>query len=474
MGWRREALWFGCNLPREQEALMLWCLDHIEAILDEQQEQRSSSKHHKTATPPLETWTSRWLRVLKEEASHGFIPEIPEYGFGDPKSYSIMEEAARRLIDTGAVRHGSESFNYYFPQEMDDEFLVISDTFRPVPWKYVGVQELQEVLSEKIAQGFVFPLNPKWILCDPGWKALYDQLMESEALYAEMSKDVWFPPWSGVRQKLQEIHAKHPHGFQQEGQRISTTSSSTDTRPLSSTGEEPAEHSGQPQQPRLSAHEAYELADLELDEYVSRKGMLARQIELASRSDFEQEYSFNSLQGLGKQKEAESDDKKPIQKRQISKRSLFRLQKTDGYFLAGSSSGGDAEEEKDSSRKTTTASEKSIASEVSAGSGVIPVGISIRDGPGSEDLVAAAGTSSNMTATERSRRSLMALMHSSKTEPRRHLGGIYTPGDTTSDDDDMGMLTDGDPDDSDMESSSSSRNDDDDDGSAIGPPPVTT
>ena len=29
LGWRREALWFGCNLPREQEDLMLWCVDHI-------------------------------------------------------------------------------------------------------------------------------------------------------------------------------------------------------------------------------------------------------------------------------------------------------------------------------------------------------------------------------------------------------------------------------------------------------------
>ena len=36
LGWRREALWFGCLLPRDQEALMMWCVDNIEKILDDQ------------------------------------------------------------------------------------------------------------------------------------------------------------------------------------------------------------------------------------------------------------------------------------------------------------------------------------------------------------------------------------------------------------------------------------------------------
>ena len=110
LGWRREALWFGCNLPRDQEELMIWCVDQIEAILEEQRENPHST----------DTWTCRWLDVLKRETHNGFHPEIPEYGFGDPKSYSIMEQAALRLRGTGAVRHGSECFNYYFPQEIDE------------------------------------------------------------------------------------------------------------------------------------------------------------------------------------------------------------------------------------------------------------------------------------------------------------------------------------------------------------------
>jgi len=203
MGWRRESPWFGCNLPNDQEKLMMWCLGQIEKILD--------------GPPSKDTWTMRWLEILKQATHEGLIVDIPEYGFGDPKSYSIMENAALRLIDTGAVRHGSECFNYYFPQEIDEYFLLVSDTLKPVPWKYVNEKELLSFLSEKIKEGFVFPLNPKWILCDPGWKTLYDELMASEALYADLSKDVWFPPFSGVREKIEEISKRHPDGFLREG-----------------------------------------------------------------------------------------------------------------------------------------------------------------------------------------------------------------------------------------------------------------
>lgn len=154
---------------------MLWCIDRIEEILN--------------SPKSSDSWTERWLDVLKKDNPH---PDIPPYGFGDPKSYGIMERAALQLIDTGAVRHGSECFNYYFPQEIDDTLLIISDTLKPVPWKYVNAKQLQSILSQRIWDGFVFPINPKWILCDPGWKRLYDQLMASDALYAEYTKDVWY------------------------------------------------------------------------------------------------------------------------------------------------------------------------------------------------------------------------------------------------------------------------------------------
>ena len=87
LGWRREALWFGCNLPRDQEQLMMWCIKHIEQILDEQEADPTNG----------DTWTIRWLEILKKEAANGFHIEMPEYGFGDPKSTSIMEHAAMKV-----------------------------------------------------------------------------------------------------------------------------------------------------------------------------------------------------------------------------------------------------------------------------------------------------------------------------------------------------------------------------------------
>lgn len=82
-----------------------------------------------------DSWTVKWLDVLKKAAREGFHPEMPRFGFGDPKSYSIMKSAVSHLKDTGAVRHGAECFNYYFPQDLDDEYLVIADGLpNNMPW----------------------------------------------------------------------------------------------------------------------------------------------------------------------------------------------------------------------------------------------------------------------------------------------------------------------------------------------------
>jgi hypothetical protein len=118
-------------------------------------------------------WIDTWFQVLnKYEDYH---PKPPRFGNGDPKSYEIIEVDVSRLHDTGCVCHGAECFNWYFPQEIDDEFLVISDTLPGnIKWKKMNVKELQEILIEKIDVGFTFPINPKWVLCDPGWKRVYE------------------------------------------------------------------------------------------------------------------------------------------------------------------------------------------------------------------------------------------------------------------------------------------------------------
>ncbi len=78
-------------------------------------------------------------------------------------------------------------------------------------WKYADIDELKEILSEKIDDGFAFPLNPKWILCDEGWKDLYDKLLASEAPNVQDAMKVWYP--SDVRERIAAISSKHPAGF---------------------------------------------------------------------------------------------------------------------------------------------------------------------------------------------------------------------------------------------------------------------
>eukprot|EP00980_Cylindrotheca_fusiformis_P005351 scaffold1138_cov128-Cylindrotheca_fusiformis.AAC.33 len=185
----------------DQLDILKWCVDQIENVLDSGDQSKS--------------WTSRWLEVLKTEASKGFHPEIPPLGFSDPKSNDMMKHAISRLRKEGAVRHGSECFNYYFPQELDDEFLVISnDLGCTLRWKYVDEKGLQEVLMEQIDKGYTFPINPKWILCD-GWKRIYDKLIASQMPNVQDSLRMWYPPESGIRQKIEEIHRRHPNGFKQ-------------------------------------------------------------------------------------------------------------------------------------------------------------------------------------------------------------------------------------------------------------------
>merc|ERR1712238_133018 len=107
-------------------------IDQIETILDDPSSRKNS-------------WTANWLDVLKKATKQGFNPIMPKFGYGDQKSTQIMESAVERLQENGAVRHGAECFNFIFPQEIDDNFLLISgDDCAPgeAPWKYINVSEL--------------------------------------------------------------------------------------------------------------------------------------------------------------------------------------------------------------------------------------------------------------------------------------------------------------------------------------------
>jgi len=193
----------------EQIDLLDWCVSQIEWILE-------------SHTQP-ESWTTRWLEVLKFAAKNDFYPTMPKYGFGDPTSYSMIEASVKRSAKScGAVRHGAECFNYFFPQELDEHFLVVFPGNQM--WKYVSAKELQIILSEKIREGYTFPLNPKWLLCDPGWISLFKQLLLSNEPSVQHSIDLWFPRDSGLRERILDICKRFPNGFESIDDSISHSS----------------------------------------------------------------------------------------------------------------------------------------------------------------------------------------------------------------------------------------------------------
>jgi hypothetical protein len=187
------------GMEESQIDLLDWCIAQIEWILDNQSDD-------------IESWTAKWLEILKHAAQNGFVPKMPPFGFGDPSSYALIEAAVHKSKKkNGAVRHGPECFNYFFPQDLDSELLIIFPGQKR--WKYVDMAELQRILIEKIRQGFTVPLNPKWILCDPGWIDVFIELLKSRRPSVQASMNMWFPRSSGLRERIIEISKRHPQGF---------------------------------------------------------------------------------------------------------------------------------------------------------------------------------------------------------------------------------------------------------------------
>ena len=60
-------------------------------------------------------------------------------------------------------------------------------------------------------QGFSFPLNPVWPIRDPGWLEVLHELQRHEEPADNLQK--WFPPDSGVLQRIEKIHEEYPDGF---------------------------------------------------------------------------------------------------------------------------------------------------------------------------------------------------------------------------------------------------------------------
>jgi len=182
--------------------LMEWCLQGTEGILE-------------NADPNM-SWTSCWLEILKREAEKGFHPQLPEFGFSDDTTYKIIGDLVAATSTCGAVRHGSECFNWYFPQELDNEYLVVWHGFAKEdgsdPWRYFQEPDLRKFLLERIAAEFSFPLNPCWTVRDNGWYEVLQALRNSRASAGPMA--AWFPASSGILDKIDALHKAFPNGLQ--------------------------------------------------------------------------------------------------------------------------------------------------------------------------------------------------------------------------------------------------------------------
>ena len=158
----------------------------------------------------------RWLSVLKEEARAPTlspdVTKLPKYGFGDETSYNLIGQIVDAMSACGAVRHGAECFNFYFPQELDPDFLVVWDGFaESPPWRTFKEPDLRPFLLERAKEGYSFPINPVWPVRDKGWLEVLQALQATEEASANLKS--WFPPESGVLERIVGLQKQYPDGF---------------------------------------------------------------------------------------------------------------------------------------------------------------------------------------------------------------------------------------------------------------------
>jgi len=150
--------------------------------------------------PKSLSWNGRWLKILRIARSKGFHPVARKYGNGDNTSYRLIEDVVHTTWESGAVRHGAECFNFYFPQELDDTYLIIWEKL--ATWEYRDEKGVRSFLRERIADGYRFPVNPVWPVRDEGWYEIYEELKSQKPV---------FPP--ELDQRIQSTHRAFPNGF---------------------------------------------------------------------------------------------------------------------------------------------------------------------------------------------------------------------------------------------------------------------
>jgi hypothetical protein len=150
-------------LDNDQINVAAWEVDATAKILEDAERDVSRGSN------PM-SWGEAWTPVYQKD--HAMFHYPSKFGFGDTATLNTVAELVEKFAtSTGAIRHGAESFNLTFPQDLDEELLVI-EAGQPV--KYMSEEKLREYLLKKATEeNYVFPLNPAWILRDFGWEVLY-------------------------------------------------------------------------------------------------------------------------------------------------------------------------------------------------------------------------------------------------------------------------------------------------------------
>jgi len=84
---------------------------------------------------------------------------------------------------------------------------VLWSGFAPHAWRYLDEPALRAFLLERVADGFSFPLNPKWVCVDPGWFEVFEALVGSEH-----SAHAWLRA-AGLRERIEKIGKEYNDVF---------------------------------------------------------------------------------------------------------------------------------------------------------------------------------------------------------------------------------------------------------------------
>eukprot|EP00930_Biecheleria_cincta_P095959 TRINITY_DN87843_c0_g1_i1.p1 TRINITY_DN87843_c0_g1~~TRINITY_DN87843_c0_g1_i1.p1 ORF type:complete len:798 (+),score=141.58 TRINITY_DN87843_c0_g1_i1:70-2463(+) len=183
-------------LPNDQAKIIMWLLARTREVLSD---------------PDHNPWMSRWIQVIEREAAKGWHPETPKYGFGDPTSYKLIGHVVQQTSPCGAVRHGAECCNFGFPQDLDEDYLLVWHGFPDKPWDYNTEPDLRKFLLDRIQDGHQFPINPVWPVRDKGWFEIFDAMRQTPEGLQCLKQ--WLPEQINYEAIVDQMRKDFPDGF---------------------------------------------------------------------------------------------------------------------------------------------------------------------------------------------------------------------------------------------------------------------